>query len=148
MTRKALLVLAVSSFYGILTAPLGAQSQRPVGRFDVPFEFSVNGKTLPAGKYTVGVDAVDGAVQIQSDGNAGGKRKSLLAMTLPAGNAAGDQPKLTFHRYGNQYFLARISPAAGFPIRGLSVTPAEREVARSASAALQTVTLAALPPAR
>jgi hypothetical protein len=147
MTRKALLVLAVSSFYGILTAPLGAQSQRPVGRFDVPFEFSVNRKTMPAGKYTVRVDAVDGAVQIQSAGNPDGKQR-LLAMTFPAGIAVGDQPRLTFHRYGDKYFLARISPAVGFPIRGLSVTPAEREVARSASPALQTVTLAALPPGR
>jgi len=146
MTRKALLILAVSSLCGILTAPLSAQTAQPMSRFDIPFQFTVNGRTMPAGEYTVAVRTFDGLVEIDSKG---AHHRGAFSVTYPAGNAVSDQAVLTFHRYGNKYFLARISQPGGYAIRGLAVSPAESETAKAPSSVpLQTVTLAALSAGR
>lgn len=146
MKRKALLVLAVSSLCGILTAPLSAQTAHPMGRFDIPFQFTVNGKSMPAGEYTVGVRTFDGMVEIESKG---AHHRGAFSMTYPAGNAVSNQAMLTFHRYGNKYFLARVSRPGENAIRGLAVSPAEREAAQAPSSGpLKTVALAALSARR
>ena len=152
MKRKALLVLAVSSLCGILTAPLGAQTADTTGRFDIPFQFHVNGKTMPAGQYTVSVRPVSGLLEIESEG---AHRQTAFSATFQVGNSVSNQAKcesqarLTFHRYGDQYFLVQISPAWGYPIRGLSMSPAEREAAKALSSGpRQAVSLAAFSARR
>jgi len=146
MTRKALLVLAVSSLCGILTAPLGAQTAAPMSRYDIPFQFTANGKTMPAGQYIVGVRTVDGLVEIESKA---AHQQAVFCLTHPAGIAAAGQSTLTFHRYGNRYFLERVSQQGEYKTRGLAVSPAEREAAKAPSPApLERVTVAALSPTR
>ena len=127
MTRKALLILAVSSLCSILTAPLSAQTAHPTGRFEIPFAFTVDGKTMPAGAYSVAVETADGLVRIDSEG---AHHRTALTATYAAGSVAVSQPTLTFHRYGGQFFLSQISQPGGYAIRGLSVSPAEREAAK------------------
>lgn len=146
MTPKASLVLAVSSLCGILTAPLSAQTTHPVGRFDIPFQFAAGGKTMPAGEYTVDIRTVDGLVRIESKGD---RHQAAFIATFPAEKAVSDNPKLTFHRYGDKYFLARISQQGSDSIRGLAASPAEREAAKAPSLApVRAVVLAALPARR
>ena len=65
-----------------------AQSAYSV-RANVPFDFVVGNKTIPAGRITA--HGVSGAMQ----GSLLGARES-------------DQGKLVFHKYGNRYFLAQI----------------------------------------
>jgi len=145
MTRKAFLVLAVSSLCGILTAPLGAETLSAVGRFDIPFPFAVNGQTMPAGEYKVKVRASDGLVEIESEA---AHYRAVFSSSYPGENAVSDQATLTFHRYGDEYFLARVALLGKCPTRRLGVSPAERETARAQLSHLQAVILRALPGGR
>lgn len=74
---------------------------------DVPFEFIVNGSTLPAGEYTIqSFGAVDGKTLLV--GNAGTHQNATVnAIGVESRKPAG-KTKLVFHRYGNRYFLAQV----------------------------------------
>jgi hypothetical protein len=142
MQRKLLLLLAVSSLGGILTAPLGAQSLSSPLQANIPFEFAVGGRTMPAGEYTIVRSSVRGLVQLVRSG--GSHESGYVNMVDEKISALGDQPMLAFRRYGSQYFLARVSSGAGTPILRLPASRAEREATKTASRPVQTVTLAAV----
>jgi len=72
---------------------------------NVPFEFSVGYKALPAGEYSVQSIASANGLLIQStDG-----KTSALRLSDATGRIK-DKPKahLVFHRYGERYFLAEV----------------------------------------
>lgn len=71
----------------------------------VPFSFTVNGATLPAGTYTIGSEISAPNVITISERE---KNVHLMALTLPDRNASSTSNKLVFHKYGNQYFLSEI----------------------------------------
>jgi hypothetical protein len=137
-----LLVIGVSTLCGILTVSLGAQSLPT--RFNVPFEFSVSGKTtMPAGEYSVRTLDGNGLLEIQAaDGG-----KTAFTLTHNGGTSAlRDSAKLAFHRYGKQYFLAEYSERGSQnECYELPESKAEREAVKIASArTLETVTLVAM----
>ncbi len=141
MRLRTLLVFVISSLCGIMTASLGAQSLPT--RFNVPFEFAVGAKTLPAGDYKVVLGSNrNGLVEIQSaDGHS-----TLFTLTHNAdAGAPGAEPTLIFHRYGDQYFLEQFSTGEGqAPVLELPSSKAEREAAKIASSRqVETVTLVA-----
>lgn len=76
-------------------------------RADVPFDFVVGDKTIPAGRITAhGVSAsVQGSLSIV---NAAQGKLALRIGRRVAGAEQTDQGKLVFHKYGNRYFLAQI----------------------------------------
>lgn len=73
---------------------------------NIPFEFSVGGKTLPAGEYTVRCTnpASDRKVlQLTSkDGHA-----SVLVQTNSVIGRTNERAKLVFNRYGDRYFFSQ-----------------------------------------
>ncbi len=72
-------------------------------KIEIPFAFSVAGKTFAAGMYYVG-PANDRAVVVKSEDG----RAALVASTnnIEAAEEIA-RPKLVFHRYGDNYFLAQ-----------------------------------------
>jgi hypothetical protein len=142
MKRKGLPVLGVLSVYGMLTASLGAQSASTHPSFNIPFEFSVLGKTMPAGEYQVSSPSTE-VVRVT---HLTGGHESLATLANGVGTSGlGDQPKLFFHRYANQYFLAQATIGQGYRMFQVPASREEREAARTASSrGVQTVTLAAL----
>lgn len=99
-TMMLLLVVALA----FVTAVANGQSRRSIA--DVPFEFVAGDKTLPAGHYSI-ADMTMGREVVKI--SATKKDASVFAMTVRLSrNAADDQGKLVFHRYGNRYFLAEI----------------------------------------
>ncbi|HXN98159.1 MAG TPA: hypothetical protein VN881_03750 [Candidatus Acidoferrales bacterium] len=76
-------------------------------RVNVPFAFTVGDKAMPAGEYRVAeLSRVQQTVQViaQSDGDA-----SIMVMTNAVVRPGKvPTPRLTFHHYGNRYFLAEI----------------------------------------
>jgi hypothetical protein len=79
-------------------------AQTNVIKADIPFDFTVKDKTLPAGKYIIrNIDTTSqGFVwKVGSDK----KQVTLLAMTNESADRSG-KAKMVFHRYGNQYFLS------------------------------------------
>lgn len=92
---------------------------------NIPFNFKVNGKTLPAGKYTVKPGNTQNVLMI-SNWDA---KESIGVIAQKLEVAPGSKPQLVFHRYGDQYFLAQVIGDA----RGseLPKSKAEREAARA-----------------
>ncbi len=117
------LVLAIS-------APLAAQSSQL--KANIPFEFNVAGKTLPAGEYTVAArnngEYVVGITNIDT-------REAAMVLTTPssAWRKERGQTMLVFHRYGNSYFLSEIRDGVASAGYELPVSPTEKELSRTAS---------------
>jgi len=124
----------------LLAAPALAQTASM--KVNVPFDFIVNGKTLPAGEYKVdGLSTSTGTIAIRNT------ETTAKLMTLTNGCEsieAADASKLVFHRYGGQYFLAQVWSAGSSEGRELPRSRAERELASNNQPAPQLVAIAAL----
>ena len=94
---------------GLLMAPLLASAQlgsKVAILTQVPFEFVVGDKVLPAGKCVVlAANAATETILIRNKDT----KTSLFSSTLPSETretAATDE--LVFHKYGDRYFLSTI----------------------------------------
>lgn len=103
---KVIRVLFASMLFG---TALFAGAQDAV-RVQVPFDFHVSGKTLTAGTYNVTrvFDREPGLLRIS--GTQGQEPVAFLA-----GLASSSQigAGLSFHRYGDSYYLSGITTASG-----------------------------------
>ena len=117
----------------IITAGVSTQAQTLQNKLtvNIPFDFSVSGEKLPAGKYWVSrtnESIGDTVVQIQNaDGRPVANRFSVPISTFKTKNRG----ELVFHRYGDQYFLSEVWPAGGGTGRAFIKTRAERDLAKS-----------------
>ena len=92
----------------LVTAVVSANAQSHGNRIvaDVPFEFSVGYKALPAGEYSVQQIASAGnGLLIQSSD---GKISALRLSDGIEGTKVKSPARLIFHRYGQRYFLAEV----------------------------------------
>jgi len=117
----------------IITAGVSTQAQTLQYKLtvNIPFDFSVSGEKLPAGKYWVSrtnESIGDTVVQIQ---NADG-RPVANCFSVPISTFKTKiRGELVFHRYGDQYFLSEVWPAGGGTGRAFIKTRAERDLAKS-----------------
>ena len=81
-----------------------AQTALNFKTFAVPFSFKVGDKVLPAGEYKITADKETIRVQ-KTDGK--GNAVSLTQRTRGANHNLSDA-KLTFRRYGDQYYLSQV----------------------------------------
>jgi len=115
----------VNLFSALALALVAASSfgQSVASKANVPFDFVVSGRTLPAGDYLVRTDDRIIAVRNMASG------KTTL---VPINNVADFQPatdsKLVFHRYRNTYFLRQVWNA-GYSGFDLPETRREKEIA-------------------
>jgi hypothetical protein len=94
-------------------------------RVKVPFEFVVNGKSLPAATYTIRESLPDNKSGVAFLGQGTG---ALAIATEYDSNVSGG--KLVFHRIGDQYFLSDVVTPSG----KLHFSPSRSErAARSAN---------------
>jgi hypothetical protein len=118
----------------IIAASVSANAQSLNYRLtaNIPFDFSVGGEKLPAGKYWINraqQSNGDTVVQIRSTD----LHSNLVRFTIPVLAAApAKNSSLVFRRYGDEYFLAEIWPMGSETGRELPRTRAERELARKA----------------
>jgi hypothetical protein len=95
----AIAFLAIANF-----AMAGTSFAQSTGvRANVPFDFTVGNKLLPAGTYTIKEQSDHVIVITNHD-------KPIAAISLVNGdsNQSPNGGKLMFHRYGSQYFLSEI----------------------------------------
>ena len=97
---NVLAALAIASL--LLTLAAFAQNLDRL-KADIPFDFIVSNKTLPAGTYQVHC-AANGVVTLQ------GADQKAAAMVLTQGSYSRKPVtgKLIFSRYDNSYFLAQV----------------------------------------
>lgn len=100
-----MLMLIVALALATAVASANAQSTNRVIA-NIPFEFVVGDKTLPAGEYTVRpVTAGGDALAIQS---ADGRNSAVRLSGETDQERNKKYARLVFHRYGHNYFLAEI----------------------------------------
>ncbi|HKS26345.1 MAG TPA: hypothetical protein VJS44_00935 [Pyrinomonadaceae bacterium] len=103
---------AATMFIGIIALALvsaiasSAQNQRSI-TVNIPFDFTVKGKTLPAGEYILSRgSAADrtGLVIARRDSEA-----SAVVLTMPVeSRESQSESRLVFNRYGERYFLSQV----------------------------------------
>lgn len=114
------------------SASVKAQSLQYKLTADVPFDFTVSDKKLPAGKYSISrAQTSNGDLVLQivsADG-----QKNISRLTIPViTHKPMNQGTLVFNRYGNDYYLSEVWPAGGSTGRELPKSRTERELARKA----------------
>jgi hypothetical protein len=75
----------------------------------IPFEFVVDGKTLPAGTYRVnrvGDDKWDGLIFRSFENSAG-----VIVHPIAVESAPADKTKVSFEKAGGEHFLSKIQTA-------------------------------------
>ena len=116
------LIVAIALGSAVVTAR--AQASNKVVA-DVPFEFSVGYKTLPAGGYIVQTVASAGNALLIQSTDAMSSALRLSEATAPMKNKT--HARLIFHRYGERYFLAEVW--SGADITGRQLLKSQEESA-------------------
>ena len=109
---------------------------------DVPFEFIVNGSTLPSGRYTIqSFGAVDGKTLLVR--NSEMNQNAMVNAIGVESRKTAKETKLVFHRYGDRYFLAQVWIAGNDSGHQLPKSHREAELAKDYSNTFQEVDVVA-----
>ena len=133
--KRNLLIAAALALLGITAA----SAQTVNVKANVPFSFTVNRATLPAGEYSLKSMDEQGTALAIRDLNS--KMANLVISNPCRSSKPASQTKLVFHRYGNHYFLSQIWIAGDDAGRELPPSAGEKEVAKDFS--MQQVVLVA-----
>jgi hypothetical protein len=128
-----LLILTLLAMPGFVNA-----QSRKVLKAQVPFEFIVNGKTMPAGECSI--EAQGGGLTYLLVSSGGQAMYAVPISTQSSGVSA--EAKLVFHRYGDRYFLSSISQQGSNRGFALPAGKAEKEL-QAKNASKSDVTLVA-----
>jgi hypothetical protein len=132
----------------LVTSVASTQAQSLAYRIkaNVPFDFSVGEKKLPAGTYSVSrMSSGDTVIAITGDD---GHSKAIRLSNSTQRLNARSQATLVFRHYGDQYFLYQVWPAGATIGRQFARSRSEREIQRTLAAssspvtAVETVTIA------
>jgi hypothetical protein len=106
MTKQSFIIIAALAFvFGIGTVTASAQGQ--VLKADIPFEFTVGKKTLPAGEYLVKLPETAGA-QVVSFRKADGEGFGMTLTNQVSSKGAEVANGLVFVKSGDRYFLYQV----------------------------------------
>ncbi|SRR6266542_1689617 len=106
MKKQAYIMIAMFVLVGSMAVAARAQtSGRTQLKANIPFEFNIGNKSLPAGEYVVRSISDDSSNVVLAIRNQDRRSGAMLQMSTVEGKAL-DCAKLMFHRYGNQYFFA------------------------------------------
>jgi hypothetical protein len=117
----------------VLAVAPGFAQTAPALRVSLPFEFTVNNTTMPAGEYWIGDSGLPGAslLAIRSSDSQHSVFFTASAVVL---SATPDQSTVAFDRYGGRYFLRSISWASHDSGAELAMSKTEKELSKTASA--------------
>jgi hypothetical protein len=107
---KTIYVRVLSAFFGLAALAVATRAQELDQIIvNVPYNFVVSGKTLPAGTYRInrGSDHVAQVLAITGVENSEG----VLLISSEVASAREDKPHLTFQHVGDQYVLSQIETA-------------------------------------
>jgi hypothetical protein len=112
-------------------ATLFAQIEsRPLMKVNIPFSFTVDNQTLPAGVYFVLSVTPERSIRLTSADS----KHSTIVNDLPNYTSAPSaDSRLVFHKYGNEYFLAQVWTKGESVARNPYISPRAMELAQSGS---------------
>ena len=122
---KSVTSLFILAALAVAVSSIPASAQQSVTRVEIPFEFKAAGKALPAGIYTIEMNAADGIFTIvDAYGHKAWLRGKQIAPLQNNRNA-----RLVFHRSGEEYALQSLwlTPGGpGYQIPASKKTPGDR----------------------
>jgi hypothetical protein len=129
--RKQILK-AATMFVGIIAlafaSALATSAQNPRNLVvNIPFDFTVKGKTLPAGEYVISrASTADktGLIMERRDG----KASAIVLTKSIESQEIQSESQLVFSRYGEHYFLSQVWTAGDMEGRELYKTNQERSL--------------------
>jgi hypothetical protein len=135
-------VLSFLRVFGLLMLAGPAFAQNLNLHAKIPFSFSVNKSSLPAGQYEVrAINAAGGRALVIDNRDT---NVSMIVLTnAVAKSGYSDKSKLVFKRYGNQYFLSQIWVSGSDTGREFPRSTRETELAHNGTPA-NVVVMAAL----
>ena len=138
MKKQALSLFAILS---LLMAAGSAFAQTQKVRADVPFSFSVNKTTMPAGPYTLSnISRGSSVLLIQSDD---GKAVKLTMPNAAESTKAASRSKLVFHCYGREHcFLYQVWVEGKRRGNQFPISDVEREIAANLNSRQEVAVLA------
>jgi hypothetical protein len=98
-------MIAVSLLFAATTAVFAQTENRTLMKVSIPFTFSVEDHTLPAGQYYVRSINPDHSMALVS---ANGGQPVMITYTPERAGSESQNSRLIFSKYGNQYFLTQV----------------------------------------
>lgn len=131
MKKQALRIVSLFALLFTL-ATVGASAQTAQQRVvvNVPFEFAVGQKTFPAGEYDIKRVTHNSEKTLLIRSTDGRKSEMIITHTAEAETAQAQQTQVSFHRYGDKYFLFQIRTQGASLVRELPASRQERDLRR------------------
>lgn len=127
------LQFAVALLATVASSGLNAQTMDI--RMNIPFDFRMGEKLMPAGEYLI--HHTSGVLTVSEQG---GSRVNAVTLTNATNRwQQSDKAVLQFNKYGNDYFLGKISVPDSDIARLLPRSAREKELARRLGPAQQTI---------
>jgi hypothetical protein len=102
--KKSIVRTLVTLTLSAVFSPVALMAQGPI-QVSIPFDFTVGNKSFAAGDYVV-KEANHDVLMIRSVKS----DESIMTLTMPTdASRTTNYPVLTFNRYGNSYFLYKVS---------------------------------------
>jgi len=101
---KRIATIALSIAATLLTSG-SAFAQSHTAKATVPFNFTVNGNTMPAGTYSIHSRSIEGNLVTLGDAE---QKVNMLALGQVDSNGPVQAGVLVFHKYGDRYFLSEV----------------------------------------
>jgi hypothetical protein len=139
--KNTLLVLYVTSLFTAIAVPAHAQSGSGMKLHgNIPFEFSLGDKPLPAGEYYIETRESRDSVRFLS-----ADRQSVRSTNSNPITKFTEQqrPRLVFREYGKETFLSEIWST--YTKREFPMSRAERELARTTNSTNKTLLMGMKP---
>jgi len=132
--KKIYTLATVLMLMGVLGVTTEAQSVKGVSmRANIPFEFNVGDKLLPAGEYRIQQVNPSSDLAMLQIATAGGDALVLMrARAIRSGNTS--RTALVFNRYGSSYFLSTLAIEGATDAWQTPKSHAERGVGRELAA--------------
>ncbi len=136
MKKQTSIVLVFAALLATVSNSAQAQSDRLIGA-NVPFNFMLKDRALPAGEYVFALVKFAGsdAIKIQS---ADGHITAFVPTRSTRARQNRVEARLVFNRYEDRYFLAQVSGLDGSGSQQLSPSRAEKELAKAGNIARRT----------
>ena len=129
---KRMTSIALFAVVGSITIGIASAQEQAV-KADVPFDFTVANKLVPAGTYTISAESY-GVIKIQNSD----RQLAVLTTTTHDANES-TTAKLVFNKIGNQYFLSEVLCSSADMNMSVPASKAEKR-AREQEASLQNST--------
>lgn len=126
------IVKAATMFVGIIalafvSAVVSSAQNSHSMTVNIPFDFTVKGKSLPAGEYIISQSSAADSTGLKIQRRDGSGNAIVLSRSIQNGERQRES-KLVFNRYGEQYFLSQVWTLGNTEGRELYKTNRERSL--------------------